>query len=348
MALRNQRRTAKSAARAKTTTLQDVADVAGVTAMTVSRVVKNKGYVAPATRERVLRVAGELNYTANLSARALATGKTGVIAVISSSLNHFYYANIVSLLEAQITANGYQMRLLHNHTDMNNLLNSTNAAAVDGTIVTGVYQLVEEFRAQNPQIFSPCVFIDALEHSESDHIHCNFTPAVEAAVETMARAGRQRIAYVGHIGGLSSIDFPEERMRAYLGVMARLNRAPEIVGPPSHVALTRAMLRNYFAQKGCPDAIVCVNDETAIYVYRALRDANCRVPDDALLIGCDDLPFMECFDPPLSTIAQPTAEICALAWKFLQNRMKEPDIPLQQATFDAQLLVRASLQNSAN
>jgi DNA-binding LacI/PurR family transcriptional regulator len=104
--------------RQKIVTLQDVAEMAGVTSMTVSRVIKGKGYVAAATREKVLRIAEELNYTANLAARALATGRTGIIAVISGNLNEHYYANIVHLLESQLTASGYQMRLLHTHADM--------------------------------------------------------------------------------------------------------------------------------------------------------------------------------------------------------------------------------------
>ena len=332
--------------RSKTVTLQDVAAVAGVTAMTVSRVIKGGGNVAPATRERVLGIARELNYSANLSARALATGRTGVIGVISATLNQSYYASIVSALEAHITDNGFQMRLLHNQNDLDNLLGSTSAAAVDGTLIAGQYGLVERFRARDAQVFSPCVFIDTQPHPGADYIHSDLEPAVKSALQLMVERGRERLAYVGHIGSRLTPAQPEERMEMYLRFMENWGRAPEIVGAGAAV-LTRATLRESFADKGCPDAILCVNDETAMYVYRALRDAGCRIPDDTLLVGCDGLPFMECFDPPLSTIAQPIEQICELAWRFLSHRIENPNAAPQTASFEAQLVVRASLQRRA-
>ena len=312
--------------------------------MTVSRVIKGMDGVGPATRERVLRIAQELNYTANLSARALATGKTGVIAVISGALNQHYYANIVHLLESQLTSSGYQMRLLHTHNDLRHLISSTNAAAVDGVIIAGKYGLVEEFRALAPEVFQSCVFIDTAKHRESDCIHSNLEPAVEEALELMIRADRARIAYVGHFNAVTSIAMPEERARTYLTVMERAARRPELIGTDPDRTLNLETLKEYIEEQGCPDALLCVNDETAMYVYRALRDAGYRVPDDVLLVGCDGLPFMKCFDPPLSTIAQPMEDICALAWQFLQARIANPDIPFQQATFNARLVVRPSLQ----
>lgn len=343
---------------AKTVTLQDVAEAAGVTSMTVSRVIKGSDGVGAETRARVLRIAEELSYTPNLAARALATGKTGVIAVISGALNQPYYANIVHLLEAQLGDSGYQMRLLHTHNDLQHLISSTNSAAVDGVIIAGRYHLVDEFRALVPQVFQSCVFIDASKHSESDYVHNNLIPAVEVALELMFQTGRTRLAYLGHFQHFSRAvarsSLPiesaagihgEERMRTYLAFMERAGMAPELIGEQPQFDLTPESLRKYLQEHGCPQGLLCVNDETAMYAYRAIRNAGYRVPNDVLLVGCDDLPFMECFDPPLSTIAQPVAEICALAWKFLQARIANPYLPPQQASFDAELVVRQSLQS---
>ncbi len=340
----------------KTATLQDVAEAAGVTSMTVSRVIKGRDGVGEATRERVLRIAEQLNYTPNLSARALATGKTGVIAVISGGLNQFYYANIVHLLEEEITSSGYQMRLLHTHSDLKDLVSSTHSTAVDGVIIAGKYHLVEEFRALAPQVFQSCVFIDASKHSETDYVHSNLETAVESALEMMLQAGRTRLAYIGHFQSFqqklselisSRADEPavvEERMQAYLSVVKRAGLTPELIGLQPAFILTSNSLSKYLQERGCPDGLLCVNDETAMYVYRAVLDAGYRVPDDVLLVGCDGLPFMECFEPPLSTIAQPMAEICALAWQFLQARIANRTLPRQHQSFEAQLVVRRSLQ----
>ena len=349
--------------RSQTVTLQDVAQVAGVTPMTVSRVIKGADGVGAATRERVLRIAEELNYTANPAARSLATGKTGVIAVISGGLNHYYSANIVHRLESKIASSGYEMRMLSAHRDVKGLVNSTKSAAVDGVIIAGRYNLAKEFRAHSPQVFQACVFIDAAKHDETDYVHANLGPAVEEALELMMKSGRTRIAYVGHFDHLDEITSGrtriahvghskqttpknvhlEERLRTYLAVMQRAGRVPELITRlPGH-PLSPHLLKQYIADLGTPDAMLCMNDEGAMFTYRVLRDLGYRVPEDVLLVGCDGLPFMECFDPPLSTIAQPMEEMCALAWEFLQARIADPTIPLQQVTFDARLVVRPSL-----
>src|SRR5688500_18945792 len=85
--------------RPKRGTMQDIADAAGVHLMTVSDALHGTRRVAPATRERVRQIAKELNYMPNFTARALATGKTKTIAVLSGTINEPYYANVVHLLE---------------------------------------------------------------------------------------------------------------------------------------------------------------------------------------------------------------------------------------------------------
>lgn len=341
------RKSKREDGRSGATTLQDVAQVAGVTTMTVSRVIKGAEGVGSATRERVLRIAEELNYTANPSARSLATGKTGVIAVVSGSLNHYYYANIVHLLEPEIAASGYEMRLLNTHRELKALVNSTKSVSVDGVIVAGRYNLAAQFRALAPQVFQSCVFIDASRHDETDYVHANLAPAVEEALELMLKSGRARIAYVGHFHQTISKNMPEERMRTYLDVMERVERVPELVNADSGIPLTPEILMQALKENGAPGALLCVNDETAMRVYRVLRDLGYRIPEDVLLVGCDNLPFMEFFDPQLSTIAPPMKEMCAMAWDFLQQRIADPTIPLQQATFDARLIVRPSLLSDA-
>ena len=348
---------------AKSVTLQDVAQVAGVTSMTVSRVIKGSEGVGEQTRERVLRIVEELGYTPNLAARALVTGKTGVIAVVCGALNQPYYGNLVHLLETQITSSGYRMRLLHRPSDLSDLIHATNAAAVDGVIIAGRYHLADKFRALAPQAFRACVFIDVAKHNETDYVHCDLQPAVEAALELMLQSGRTRLAFVGHFQNSSHslANRPlravaevgggiEERLRAYLSFMKKAQLPCELLIERPNSALTPASaltpdsLCKYLQEAGCPEGLVCVNDETAMYAYRALRDAGYRVPDDVMLVGCDGLPFMECFDPPLSTIAQPLTKICALAWDFLQARIADPALPPQQFSCDAELIVRQSLQ----
>ncbi|RYG64403.1 LacI family transcriptional regulator [bacterium] len=335
--------------RTKTVTMGDIAKVAGVTSMTVSRVMQGKSDVSTATREKILRIAAELNYTVNRSARALKTGRTGVVAVISGNLDQTYHATMVHHLETELNRSGYQMRLLHTHNDMRDLINSTNAASVDGVIVAGMYHVVEEFTALDPNVFQPCVFIDNLERTNTDHVHIDLRPAVEAALELMLKAQRQRIAFVSTFELMDQPRFHEARQETYCKIMEREGRQPELIGLAVRGDISSdekvEVLKEYIRTRGCPDAMLCINDGTAILTFRALADLGRRVPDDVLLVGCDNLPFLKYFEPPLSTIAQPIAEVCHQSWALLQARIANPNLPFQSARFEAQLLARRSLDS---
>jgi LacI family transcriptional regulator len=93
---------------------------------------------------------------------------------------------------------------------------------------------------------------------------------------------------------------------------------------------------------GGVDALFCNNDDLALGAYRGLREAGLRVPDDVMLVGCDGIEDMQFLEQPLTTIAIPVEEMCALAWRFLRRRIENPDTPLQHALLQPTLVVRES------
>lgn len=345
--------------RQKPVTLEDLAKIAGVHPRTVADALKGTGRVAPATRERVLRVASELRYVPNAAARALATGRaiatgrtevtrgTGTVAVLSGPLNEHFYANMVHQLETHLTGSGYEMMLLHTRREVKELVQAAQASAVDGVIVIGTNHFAEEFHRVSPNSIGPCVFIDTSDPGLVDHLTLDLRPAVEEALHLMLDAGRQRIAYV--VNNRDGAALFEVRMATYLQLMEQAGRSPEVIDVNTAMRPQERIqaVKTYIEKNGCPDALLCQNDETAIYTYRAVVALGMRLPEDVLLVGCDGLPYMEFFDPPLSTIALPTEEICALAARFLQARMAHPNIPIQQATLQGHLMIRRSLKADA-
>lgn len=325
-------------------TLQDVARAAGVNVSTASDALKGTGRVAEATREKVRRIAAEHKYIPNMAARALVTGRTGTVAVVSGSLNHYYYANLVSLLEIQLAAHNHKTLLLHSRQEVHDLITATGSAAVDGVIAIDMYHIVDEFlRADNK--VQPCVFIGTYSPSSVDHVTVDLSEAVEEALGIMLAQGRKRIAYLVDSAPMASAT--EVRAGTYLSVMEKAGQKPEIINLLTSPRLIRQQLKLYIAEHGCPDGLLCLNDETAIYAYRALLDLGYTVPDDVLLVGCDGMHYLEFFETPISTIAQPMDEICALAWQFLQRRIANPAHPFQQANLKAHLIPRESLGISA-
>jgi DNA-binding LacI/PurR family transcriptional regulator len=234
--------------------------------------------------------------------------------------------------------------LLHTRREVNDLVQATQASLVDGVIIIGAFHLADEFRYQAGGKVQPCVFINISKAESVDHIFIDLRPAVEEALRMMLSGGRQRIAYV--VNNRDADSHTETRMATYLKFMEEAQRVPEFIdvntstSPEERVQAIKA----YIELHDCPDALLCQNDETAIYTYRALTRLGLRLPDDVVLVGCDGLPYMEFFDPPLSTIALPTEDICALATQFLQRRMTHPDIPFQEATFQGHLVVRKSME----
>lgn len=336
----------ESFARPKPVTMSDLAKLAGVHSRTVSDALKGTGRVAPATREKVLRIARELNYVPNAAARALVTGRasrTGTAAVLNGPMNELFYANIVHRLEPHLRASGCEMMLLHTGREVKDLVRATQMSLVDGVIMIDVNDLAKEFLRLGGNSFQPCVFIGTSSHQSVDHIQLDLRPAVEEALRLMLDAGRERVAYV--VNDRDEFTHHEVRMRAYLDVMEEAGRAPEFIDVDTRALSEERIqsIRAYIEANGCPDALLCQNDETAIHAYRAVIGSGRRLPQDVLLVGCDGLPYMEFFEPPLSTIALPMEEVCATAVRFLQRRMADPSLPMQQMTVQGRLIERKSL-----
>ncbi|PQV63285.1 transcriptional regulator, LacI family [Abditibacterium utsteinense] len=323
--------------RPKRVTLQDIADVAGVKKMVVSNALNGTRSVAPATREKVQQIARELNYIPNFAARALTTGRTGIIAILSGRLSEPYYASMVDLLERHINADGFHLMLMRTPSEVKDLVNATGNIAVDGAIAVDMLGLVNEFRSQSS---IPCVSIGTAGRSFVDNVIVDLSEGIDEALRLMIASGRRRIAYL-----VTALEMETEvRARTYLEAMRRANHVPEIINVSTDDSeAVERKFKVHIIEHGCPDALQCQNDETAMCALRVFKDLGYKVPTDVLLAGCDGQRHMRYFDPPLSTIVQPMEEMCALAWQFLQRRIAEPARPHQTATFQGKLLVTESL-----
>ena len=322
--------------------MQDIADVAGVHLMTVSNALSGKRTVAAATQERVRRIARELKYVPNSAARALATGRTGLIAVMSGTMNEPYYAGMVHLLEEQMNSEDYNVVLLRKPDEVKDLIYATGNTAVDGAIAIDMTELVEEFRVYSAV---PCVAIGTYPRSFIDSITVDLSAGVAAALDLMLEAGCQNIAYLATVHIMAGNE--EVRARTYRESMGRAGRQARVINVNTGVfAEVGQRLQINIEKNGCPDALLCQNDETAMCAYRTLRDLGFRVPGDVLLAGCDGQLHMKYFDPPLSTIVQPLERMSELAWQFLRQRMDDPTLPLQHATLQGELVVRESLRRT--
>ncbi|RYX85504.1 LacI family transcriptional regulator [bacterium] len=332
----------------KSVTLEDVAKAAGVHRRTAGDALQGTGRVALATREKVRRIARELQYEPNLVARALVTGKTGRISVLVGSLNELYNVLVVQHLSHALTQNGYEAVIIQAHDYMPSA-QTLRSSFSDGMIVVGMHfvdrgvGLTGVTPGRSGKTILPFVVIDSQRPDYIDHISFDLGPATKEVLHSMLASGRKRIAYVNkqHL----EPDAQEVRYRAYMDLMREAGIEPEIIVADEILTSEERIehLKNYFQQHGAPGAIFCHNDQIAGFAYRALRSLGHEVPKDTLVAGCDGIDFISYFDTPLSTITVPWKEVSEMACQFLKQRIADSSIPVQEHVVEGQILVRESL-----
>lgn len=326
--------------------LQDIARELNLSAMTVSRVLNRPAgtYIAPETEQRVLRAAAEMGYLPNRHARALATGRTGTVAIWISHLESSVYAQIAKHCREAVEATGMQasvsvMDWHFSDTPRRFEWPVDGILAVDPPAPDLLARLLGDSAADS---VTPRVYLGSGRDVAwgGDFVRVDLGSGAAAAVNHLAAAGCRRIAY-SVPDGLAR--FGQGNYDAYCAAMHQAALTPEaIVHPQWNMASARREVRDYIARHGAPDGVYCHNDELAMAAFRALRDLGLRVPEDVLLIGSEGSEFTEYFDPPLSTISLPIPEMCRTAWQLLQRRLELPDTPTEQITLPYRFLKRES------
>jgi DNA-binding LacI/PurR family transcriptional regulator len=326
--------------------IHDIARELNLSAMTVSRVLGQsaRGYVAPATRERVLKAAREMGYRSNRNAQALASGRTHTIALWIDHLHSSVYSQIADACRAEVQRTGQELTVCEMNWHFTEPGHRQLEWMVDGIIAVDppVASAMAVYLADAVAEALPRVQLGSgLSVSwEGDYVRTDLQDGTRAAIEHLLRAGCRRIAYSVPAG----IDQPGRgNFDAYAGTMRAAGLQPEcIVQRDLRMPAVRQATADHIRAHGKPDGLFCHFDELAIAGFRALRDLGLRVPDDVLVIGCEGNEFMDYFDPPLSTIAMPIKEMCQRAWQLLQKRIAAPDAPPDGVTLPYEFRDRPS------
>jgi LacI family transcriptional regulator len=327
-------------------TIQDVARRAGVSRQTVSRVLNNKGEVRPGTRDRVLAAIEELNYRPNAVARSMVRGHTCTLGCISPSLTDFTFASIIEGAQAEARRLGYFILTGSAPTEqeVESLLEEFLHRQVDGLIVFNPYA-DGRFRYLHPLIETgiPVVYLGNTARGEPvSSVRCDDQNGGYQATRYLLDLGHTAIATVT---GPPNEECVGDRLNGY-------RRALEERGLPADdrrvVSGNWSALSGYQATRSLLEsgarftAVFAQNDQMAVGAIRALREAGLRVPGDVSVIGFDDIPLASYFDPPLTTLRQPMAELGEHAARLLIAAIREPHTPPQRLLIPARIVERAS------
>lgn len=312
--------------------LSEVAKAAGVHPATVSHVLngRDSARIAKATQERIRQVANEMGYAPNRAARALATGRSHLVALQTFDLRSTYSAEIASRLQTLLSEDGFDLMVTLVDRDLKDL-----SAYVDGVIALDYYP-----HADLSRIPCPYVALGVYYPADRDAVVIDFLPGAQRSVSHLLEQGRKRIVYLTDSDLLHASDPREE---AYVLGMQSHGLEPEVIvhADRSRAAGVRAF-DEHVAKHGWPDAVTCRNDELALAAMASARRAGLRVPEDLAVVGSDGIVEGTYTTPNLSTLVVPFDLVCRCAWELLNRRMADPDGRPERQTFSAEFQERGS------
>jgi DNA-binding LacI/PurR family transcriptional regulator len=291
--------------------IEDVARQAGVSIATVSRALRGLPDVAPATRDRVLAAATELNYIASPFAARLASGRTTTVGLVVPFVNRWFFAEVIATVEAALRHAGFDL-LLYNLGDAEGRSRFFDVMPmrkrVDGVLVASLVLDDAEFDAL-AGLKRP-VGLLGLEREGFLSSRIDDVAAARTAVDHLIGCGHRRIGLIGgDTDDPMAFTPPLHRRDGYRDALQAVGVEPdsdlEYLGYFT-VEGGREAARKLLALPEPPTGIFAESDEMAYGALREIRDAGLRVPNDVAVIGFDDQPLSDLLD--LSTIRQPVAE----------------------------------------
>ncbi|MDR6979643.1 LacI family transcriptional regulator [Streptomyces sp. 3330] len=280
-------------------TIYDVARAAGVAASTVSRAFSRPGRVNAETADRIRTIAAELGYRTNYLARALPTGRTSMLALVTSDVTNPFYAEIIRGAEAAAAEEDYSILLIDAQEDDRIERRNIERAvpSVEGIVLASTRMSDSAIRVIAKQ--RPTVVLNR-DIADVSSIVTDNPHGARLAVDHLAGLGHRTVAYLA--GPESSwVDGMRWRgLREAAATGLRIQRSGPV--PPTVAGGAQAVEE---ILRGGAGAVVAYNDQVAIGLMRGLQAAGVRVPDDISVIGFDDIFVSDLVQPGLTTVAAP-------------------------------------------
>jgi LacI family transcriptional regulator len=331
-------------------TIRQVAEQAGVSIATVSRVVNGHADVSAATREAVRRVLRESGYPASPRPRAGRAGsgpaRTGLVGVILPVVHPGYFAVILSGAAEALYEHDMRAVLCptrHSRHREASLLERLAHGATDGAILV----LPEESTTELLELTArglPLVVVDPLRDMASGVpvVSAAHSAGATLATRHLLDLGHRRIAAItGPPGWLAS----QERLRGYHAALAGGGVLPDpalVVAADFVVDGGRAAAAALLGLPDPPTAIFACNDSMAIGAMQAARARGLRLPDDLSVVGFDDTSEAASVLPGLTTVRQPLAEMGRIAVSLLLRQIEDRRIEPMRVELETTLIIRDS------
>jgi len=326
-------------------TMHNVAQAAGVSLMTVSRVVNNKDDVSEVTRKRVIQVIEQLNYRPSSIARGLATQRTCALGVVVPDIANPFFASLVRSAEEEAYAKDYSVFLGNTNEDRHRelaVLQSLEDHQVDGLILCSS-RLDDQTLFDVLARFHTAVVIFREGKGEGvGTITLDDVFGGQVAIEHLLKSGRRNIGLIsGPLISLSSLG----RIKGYQNALKSANiPINENWIRHCHPVVEAGQETAFDLLKRNPEitALFCHNDLIAVGALQACSELGLRVPDDIAIIGYDDIGLSALVTPALTTLRVPRTDIGTLAMQMLLNQIDDESADFQEIFMKPELIIRES------
>jgi DNA-binding LacI/PurR family transcriptional regulator len=322
--------------------IDDVAQAAGVHKSTVSRAFSRPDAVRTATREHVLRVAAGLGYSMNPLAQALRRGSSNLIPLIVPDITNPFFAELARTTAAAAEARGYQLMLCITGGD----------AGQTASYVTSMHSMYSPFGVVAPSarvdleslrryaFQNRVVVIDRVEDDPSvPTVTVDSAHGVDLAFDHLLGLGHTTIAYAPGIVGTYTA---QDRWDAYHRAAGHHGIAPVVLEAAPGIELGRGIVDHWLGEPVRPTAVIASNDVIAFALIAELGARGFTVPTDLSVVGFDGLDLGAQFNPRLTSVRQPIADLGRIAIELGETLIANG--PPEHVVLEPTLLIRSSTQ----
>jgi LacI family transcriptional regulator len=334
----------------KVVTQEEVAKKAGVSFITVSRVINNKGNVKKETKDKILRIIEDMNYHPNLMGQALRKKKVKTIGIIIPEPPDVpvhgmeYYNLLLQGIDQSSTKYGYDLLL---STCKKNDRDFDYFRLFFQRKVDGLIFFIPDMRLMKIEKIIkndiPCVIIGERPlRNDINYIDTENFKGMAKVTEFLISKGIKKISFIkGKPNMQNSID----RFNGFQSAMEKhgLTVENDLVFNGDYTRQSgKDAMAKIISMKPLPDAVLCSNDLMAIGVLSEAKRHGLNIPEDMSIIGFDDISVTELTDPPLSTVRQPLFEMGKEAFEILYKKIIHPETPPQNRLFPVEFINRKS------
>lgn len=312
-------------------TLQEIAQICGVSAGTVDRAVNNRSGIKPETKERIMRVIDEVGYKPNKIAQSLAMGRTKTIGIVCFDLKNNYFAELVNAVESIAKAKGYFIDLILTHGDFR--LEKEGIEYLDGRHVDGIILFsvceVTKHAEYLKKLQIPVVTVYNKISDDFSFVGINAEEAMEHAVEFIVGRGYQRIIFLNAMISEKkrqhmNVYTLEERQNGYLCGIKKFNLHMPMILEGVYEDTLLELVKECRPYK---TAILCINDMFAVEVLEICKKHQISVPGELGIMGYDNIDMLRYISPRISSVAYDVNILGECLFEELLCQMLEDSLP---------------------